>query len=67
MPVEFLSDEQAGAYGRYNGAPTRTELDRFFLLDDKARALIEPKRRRHNKLGYALQSGIASVWWTLFS
>lgn len=47
MPVEFLSDEQAGAYGRYGGAPTRAELDRFFLLDDKARALIEPKRRRH--------------------
>jgi hypothetical protein len=55
MPVEFLSDEQARAYGRYRGAPTRVELDRYFLLDDKARGLIEAKRRPHNRLGYALQ------------
>jgi integrase len=55
MPVEFLSDEQAGAYGRYAGAPTRAELDRFFFLDNQARGLIERKRRPHNKLGFALQ------------
>jgi hypothetical protein len=55
MPVEFLSDEQARAYGQYRGAPTRVELDRSFLLDDKARGLIEAKRRPHNRLGYALQ------------
>lgn len=55
MPVEFLSDEQAGAHGRYAGAPTRAELDRFFFLDNQARGLIERKRRPHNKLGFALQ------------
>jgi hypothetical protein len=34
MPVEFLSDDQAAAYGRFGGAPSRVELERFFFLDD---------------------------------
>ncbi|MFE7977886.1 MULTISPECIES: DUF4158 domain-containing protein [Streptomyces] len=45
MPVEFLTDAQAAAY---DGAPSRAELERFFL-DDADRALIEPKRRTHNR------------------
>ncbi|UKY47592.1 Tn3 family transposase [Streptomyces inhibens] len=52
MPVEFLTDSQAAAY---DGAPSRTELERFFFLDDADRALIEPKRRAHNRLGFAAQ------------
>ncbi|MFF0145757.1 DUF4158 domain-containing protein [Amycolatopsis sulphurea] len=55
MPVEFLSDEQASAYGRFPGGFTRAELERYFFLDDVDRALIEPKRRDHNKLGFAVQ------------
>jgi hypothetical protein len=31
------------------------ELDRCFLLDGKARDLIEPKRLSHTRLGHAVQ------------
>ncbi|MEV6403992.1 Tn3 family transposase [Streptomyces bobili] len=55
MPVEFLTDAQAAAYAAYNGAPSRTELERFFFLDDADRELIEGKRRSHNRLGFAAQ------------
>jgi TnpA family transposase len=55
VPVEFLTDEQAAKYAAYDGAPSRTELERFFFLDDVDRALIEPKRRAHNRLGFAVQ------------
>lgn len=39
----------------YDGAPSRTELERFFFLNDADRALIEPKRQAHNRLGFAVQ------------
>lgn len=55
MPVEFLTDSQAATYAAYDGAPSRTELERFFFLDDADRALIEPKRRAPNRLGFAAQ------------
>jgi hypothetical protein len=55
MPVEFLSDEQVAAYGSFAGVPSRVELERYFFLDDADRALVETKRRPHNRLGYALQ------------
>ncbi|WP_327259728.1 Tn3 family transposase [Streptomyces sp. NBC_01240] len=55
MPVEFLTDSQAAAYAAYDGAPSRTELERFFFLDDTDRSLIEPKRRAYNRLGFAAQ------------
>jgi hypothetical protein len=32
VPVEFLTGAQAAAYAAYNGAPSRTELERFFFL-----------------------------------
>lgn len=38
MPVEFLTDEQAASYGKFNEEPTRPE--RFFFLDDEDRKLI---------------------------
>jgi hypothetical protein len=40
VPVEFLSDEEAAAYGRFIGAPPREELERSFFLDDADRTLI---------------------------
>ena len=40
MPVEFLSDEQVAAYGRFDGVPSRAELERFFLLDDADRRRV---------------------------
>jgi len=36
MPVEFLTDAQAATFGHYAGPPSTAEMDRFFLLDDKA-------------------------------
>ncbi len=55
MPVEFLSDEQAAGYAAYRGVPSRTELERFFFLDDADRELVEARRRDHNRLGFAVQ------------
>ncbi|MFE1824345.1 hypothetical protein ACFW9S_35800 [Streptomyces anulatus] len=40
MPVEFLTDEQAEAYGKFAEEPTRPELERFFFLDGVDRDLI---------------------------
>lgn len=55
MPVEFLTDEQAGAYGRFVGEPTGPELERFFFLDDADRNLIALRRASSHQLGFALQ------------
>jgi hypothetical protein len=46
---------RAARYAAYDGTPSRTELERFFFLDDADRALIESKRRSHNRLGFAAQ------------
>ncbi|MGV9547229.1 DUF4158 domain-containing protein [Streptomyces ardesiacus] len=45
MPVEFLSDEQAQAYGTFAEEPTRPELERFFFLDDVDQDLIALRER----------------------
>ncbi len=37
------------------GPPSVAELDRHFLLDDKALGLIEPKRLPHTRLGFTVQ------------
>ncbi|MEU5566284.1 DUF4158 domain-containing protein [Micromonospora musae] len=50
-----MTDAQAAAFAAYNGAPSRTELERFFFPDDADRELIESKRRAHNRLGFAAQ------------
>jgi hypothetical protein len=51
MPVEFLTDDEAAAYGRYAGVPSQADLERVFFLDDEDRALIERRRGGHMKLG----------------
>lgn len=55
MPVEFLTDEEAAAYGTYATVPTRSELEKVFYLDDEDRALVGRRRGDHMKLGFALQ------------
>ncbi len=57
MPVEFLSDEQAAAYGRFDGELSSAELERFFFLDDADRRLVGRRRGEHTRLGFAVQLG----------
>ncbi len=47
MPVEFLTDDAAAAYGRYAGAPSQADLERVFFLNDDDRALVGRHRGEH--------------------
>jgi TnpA family transposase len=55
MPVEFLTDEQAAAYGCFKEVPTRPELERFFFLDPDDLDLVALRRTDGHRLGMALQ------------
>ncbi len=55
VPVEFLTDEQAEAYGTFTEVPTRPELERFFFLDDDDCDLIALRRTDTHRLGMAVQ------------
>lgn len=55
VPVEFLTDEQAEAYGAFTDVPTRPELERFLFLDEDDRDLIALRRTDAHRLGVAVQ------------
>jgi hypothetical protein len=55
VPVEFLSDAEAAAYGRFDRSLTREDLHRAFFLDDADQELIGKRRGAPNRLGFALQ------------
>lgn len=57
MPVVFLSDAEAAAYGRYTGPPSRAELEKLLTTEligkaetatNKERARQHPKLARHS-------------------
>ena len=56
MPMEFLTDAQGAGYGRFDGMPSRAELERFFFLDDADKDLLGDRRGDHNRLGLMLQA-----------
>ena len=54
MPVEFLTDEQAAAFGRFLARPLQAELDRAFLLDEADFVLLGRRRGDHDRPGFCL-------------
>src|SRR3954449_10174494 len=59
MPVEFLTDDQAGWVWPLQQPPARSQLERFFFLDDTDKALVGKRRGDHNRLGFAVQLATA--------
>jgi hypothetical protein len=55
MPVVFLTDEEATAYGAYQGAPSQAEMEKLFFLDAADKRTVARRRGDHNRLGFAMQ------------
>ncbi|HUY49236.1 MAG TPA: Tn3 family transposase [Streptosporangiaceae bacterium] len=61
MPVEFLTDDEAAAYGRFTGPQAQADLERVFFLDDADRRRVGRHRGEHMRAGFALQ--MVTVRW----
>jgi hypothetical protein len=61
---EYLSDEQLRRYGAFVADPSPEELERFFFLNEAALEVARTKRRRHNRLGWAVQWGTVRILGT---
>jgi hypothetical protein len=59
VPVEFLSDQEAAAFGRYGDSVSQADLEQFFYLDDADRKLMAGLRGDHNRLGFSVQLATA--------
>ena len=56
MPVEFLTDDEAAAYGPVCGPPSQADLERVFFLDGGDLALAGRHRGEHIRAGFALRT-----------
>ena len=56
MPVEFLTDAKAGAYGRFPAAVSDAQLAEYFHAAADEEVILE-RRMDHNRLGFAIQLG----------
>ena len=61
MPVEFLTDDEPAAYGRFAEPPSQADLERVFFLDNEDLKLVGLRRGDHMKAGFALQ--LVTVRW----
>ncbi len=59
VPVEFLSDQEAAAFGRYGDSVSQADLEQFFYLDDADLKLMAGLRGDHNRLGFSVQLATA--------
>ncbi len=55
MPLTLLSEMPLDTYGQYRSTPTPEQLNKFFHLDTADLALLNNRRRDHNRLGMAVQ------------
>jgi TnpA family transposase len=57
VPVNFLTEEQRGRYGRFNADPDEAQLGGFFHLDAAARRRAMAAHGPRNQVGWAVQLG----------
>ena len=62
MPVEFPTDDEAAAYGRYAGVPSQADLEQVFSLDSAPPALRP--RHRLSWTGTATSSQLSHQIWS---